>query len=231
MPKRNELLEKQRIRRQEEKQKARLLTQITSALPEDLEVAEVYVSIPTHLSKRANCQGAIIIHVKTFMQALALTQTLRPADVSIITMQREEQGFIRTTSFYPNGNVPATWHTEHVVIPVYPIIFQAQPKSGAIGKVQGATVFLEWFIEVAQNVYANVRVHVEQNGVRYLDRHFGTSARPDWDVSGLPRGDRRSLRVNQTDRPNITIFWWPNTFNEDWTMGHLFAEREEVAHV
>jgi hypothetical protein len=218
--KKHELLTQEGNLRRKNKLRSGYSLEIIRALPAHVDIERVHVS-DNHLKGRSSAQGLVEIKVRTFAEAIELTHLpeLTPAVVVKVTMEREEQAFIPTTSFYPRGNVPGAWLDRHTIFPIYPIMFQMIP---APGGTCNPLVYLEWYVRVREGLYMNVRVFVEQH---YCSYAITNAVRLNmWGAFGYPRGEVRTLNTLSSTKPFVTVYWDETYFNEEFTLADLLAE-------
>jgi hypothetical protein len=227
MPRKDELLRQAITRNKTNKMRNGYETKIVHALPSDLDVTRVYCGV-SHTGPYSSNQGQVEIEVDTYEEAIAITQKpeLKPAAVCHVTMKRAEQGFIPTTTFYPDELVRETWRTKHVVHPVYPVLFQMMPAVRAQGKKGVARVYLEWFTRIEEGIFANIRVFIRHHGCKYEMRdpmtHCGND--PMYRPLGLPDGTERRVRLELSSIPFITMYWEVHETP-------YFGQEMEVQHV
>jgi hypothetical protein len=225
MPKRQELLNDAIRRKKTNQVRSGYEREIINILPTNLEVSRVYSGV-AHTSKNTSSQGQVEIEVSTFEEALEIYMLPEfcPLPTSMVTMRREQDGFEPSVTFYPSALVKEQWRAEQEVELVYPLLFQMAPLPGEPGKKGVAKVYLEWFTRVNDKVIANVRVYVSDHKCRYEPRNGG-----EYKVAvGYPNGLTRVMKPTSTALPFVTVAWYDNEFDQNYTVSDLLREATHV---
>lgn len=228
MPSKNELLHKESSLRKYNKIRTGFRREIIKALPDSLDITRVHVS-DNHMKARSSSQGVVELTLPTFNDALRLREMpgMTPLPTVKVAMERPQQGFVPTISFYPEMLVVDEWVEQHKVTPIYPVIFHMIPIPGG---AERAAVYLEWFIFVRQGLIANVRVFIENHpcAFRLTNGRIGLKT---WEAAWYPRGNTRILSTTYTSRPFVSVYWDRTCFNDEFTLADLLAESRVQADV
>lgn len=227
MPKRNELLKRNREAGDIERRRQMQENCIISALPNELDYDDVYTTRKHIGAKVSVAHGVVELSVQGYEGLAPLLEgKLRPVRLARIT--RISSG---TRSFYPMARIPRSWHEDEdfAIAEIEDVMWQMRPTKaahyGGNGMRQAAQICVEWFALLAGNYFVNVRATVKEHSCMYSRDKHGLP----WRAHNVPSGQIR--RTNVPDGPPfITVYWDLSCFNEDYTVvDHLAAQKQEVA--